>query len=110
MRVVSEANQREHWVKKAKRAKAQRSATKLLVATERFKQKLKTLGKATLVRHGPRFLDDDNLHGAFKAVRDGIADAFGVDDGPKGGVTWEYAQVKSKEYWVEILIWGDTSK
>jgi len=33
-----------------------------------------------LVRIAPRGLDDDNLGAAFKSVRDGIADALGIDD------------------------------
>jgi len=34
----------------------------------------------TMTRRG-RKMDDDNLGGAFKAVRDGIADALQIDDG-----------------------------
>ena len=33
-----------------------------------------------LTRIAPRMLDSDNLEGAFKAVRDGIAEALGIDD------------------------------
>lgn len=50
-------------------------------------------------------LDDDNLRGALKSVRDGIADALGVDDrDPR--VTWEYDQRRGKprEYAVEVEI------
>lgn len=45
----------------------------------------------TITRHGPRKLDDDNLQGACKAVRDGIADSVGVDDG-SDIYTWVYKQ------------------
>lgn len=45
----------------------------------------------TLVRVGPRALDDDNLAYAFKAIRDGVADALGVKD-HDARVTWAYAQ------------------
>jgi crossover junction endodeoxyribonuclease RusA len=51
-------------------------------------------------RHGKRTLDDDNLPTAFKHIRDGVADAIGIDDG-SARYTWEYAQVKSKEYKIE---------
>lgn len=47
----------------------------------------------TLVRVGPRALDDDNLAFAFKAIRDGVADALGVKD-HDARVTWAYAQEK----------------
>jgi len=33
-----------------------------------------------MTRHGERRLDDDNLESCFKAIRDGIADALGVND------------------------------
>lgn len=33
-----------------------------------------------LVRVAPRPVDDDNAKGCLKCVRDGIADAFGIDD------------------------------
>ena len=39
-------------------------------------------------------LDDDNLAGAFKAIRDEVAKYFGVGDGPKGPIKWKYAQKK----------------
>ena len=59
-----------------------------------------------LVRLSAGTLDDDNLRGALKGVRDGCADRLGVDDrDPR--VTWEYAQeaVKRGTYGVRIEIW-----
>ena len=50
-------------------------------------------------------LDDDNLRPALKSVRDGIADALGVDDrDPR--VSWEYGQLRgrAREYAVEVEI------
>jgi len=47
----------------------------------------KTRLVALLVRESMRALDGDNLAGALKAVRDGVADALGIDDrNPR--VTW----------------------
>jgi hypothetical protein len=50
-------------------------------------------------------LDDDNAQGALKNVRDGIADALGVDDRTPL-VEWRYDQTRGKprEYGVRILI------
>jgi hypothetical protein len=42
-----------------------------------------------LTRFATRKLDDDNLAAAFKAFRDGIADALGINDGGSA-VTWRY--------------------
>jgi hypothetical protein len=50
-------------------------------------------------------LDGDNLQSGFKAVRDGVADWLGVDDG-NGLVDWQYVQRSGKagEYAVEIEV------
>lgn len=56
--------------------------------------------RVRMVRVAPRPLDDDNLRAAFKAVRDGIAEALGVDDGPREGrVAWEYGQELGTAGW-----------
>lgn len=74
VQTVSESNGREHWAVKAKRTKRQRLAAKLLCP----KAELPAVVRLTRLSRGR--LDDDNLRGALKAVRDGIADAFGVPD------------------------------
>jgi len=44
-----------------------------------------------LERVAPRALDDDNLRGALKAVRDAVAEALGIDDADPR-VRWQYGQ------------------
>lgn len=56
-----------------------------------------------IVRIGPRKLDSDNCAGACKHVRDGIADAIGIDDGDPR-YTWIYDQEKGREYSVRITV------
>lgn len=46
----------------------------------------------TLTRVGPRRVDPDNLGNAFKAVQDGVAMAFGIDDGDETAVEWRYVR------------------
>lgn len=102
---VSEANSREYWRKKAARAATQRAATNLAIRGEIFRRKL-TLPmplRVTFTRLGVRELDSDNLQGAFKAIRDGLADAIGVNDKDKG-YTWVYLQEKAKQKAVRITI------
>jgi len=85
VQTVSEANQREHWSKKAKRAKRQRHAALLLAPRHSLPAVVR------LTRLSRSRLDDDNLRGALKAVRDGVADAFGVaDNDPR--LRFEYDQ------------------
>lgn len=47
--------------------------------------------QATWIRVGSRKQDDDNLRGAFKALRDALAELLGVDDGDQR-VAWGYDQ------------------
>ena len=95
----STTNLREHWAKRAKRAKGQRGAARLaLLPYARELRALAALGgviRAELVRVSPRTLDSDNLQGALKAVRDGVADALGLDDG-SARYRWEYSQSKGQ--------------
>lgn len=95
-------NLREHWAVKAKRVKAQRALTKTLLLsaaftwlrhwrTMRANERLRV--GVLLTRISPRQLDDDNLRGAFKAIRDEIAGQVGIDDRSSRYV-WEYHQRK----------------
>jgi hypothetical protein len=59
----------------------------------------------TLTRVAPRPLDTDNLSSAFKAIRDGVADALTVDDGDPR-LAWVYQQRRGqpREYGIAIRI------
>ncbi len=48
--------------------------------------------RVLLTRVSPRKLDSDNLQGAFKGIRDQVAEALDLDDGAEQW-QWEYAQV-----------------
>lgn len=58
-----------------------------------------------LTRLSPGKLDGDGLQAALKSVRDGIADALGVNDG-SDAVKWVYEQRKCKrgQFGVEVSI------
>ena len=95
VRIISEANSRQHWRKAAARKKLHRQTARLVL-----QQYARPMGEAerftiTLTRVAPRKLDDDNLASGFKAVRDGVADWLGIDDGSPR-ICWQYAQEKSK--------------
>lgn len=108
LKTVTESNAKEHWRTKARRAKGQRDASGLTIAAELHQCGLRD-GKSRLpltvllTRLAPGTLDDDNNVSAAKHVRDGVADALGIDDrDPR--VTWLYAQEKAKGYAVRITI------
>lgn len=104
IKTVSTMNVREHWAVRAKRSKSQREATHWACKSlERVEPPL----IITLTRIGSRKLDSDNLAASFKAIRDGVADWLGVDDGDER-LTWIYAQEKGK-YAVRIEFAPDRS-
>ena len=49
----------------------------------------------TLTRIAPRKFDGDGVVASCKHVRDGVADALGIDDGDER-ITWLYAQRKAE--------------
>ena len=105
IRTESEANLHEHRMVKANRVRLQRSITRTTIV-QHFGRGMAGAGYIiTLTRIAPRSLDTDNLARSFKGIRDGIADALGIDDGSKR-LTWNYAQEKGppKRYAVRIEI------
>ena len=101
LRTVSEANVKEHWAVKGKRAKTQKNAAYLKVRT--LLPDIKPVIVVRITRKAPRRLDDDNLARSNKAIRDGIARALRVDDATPL-VKWEYAQEKNKPKTYEVVV------
>lgn len=99
---VSEINVRKGWLAKARRVKSQRQQAYLL--TQALKS-LRLPATVRLIRVSPRILDDDNLRGALKAIRDGIADRLGIDDrDPR--MTWLYDQRKGRPKERAVEVWA----
>lgn len=105
MRTYSEANRREHWARRAARAKEQRAVAKAALAAWVDKARPELPLIVRLTRIAPRGLDGDNLQRSLKAVRDGVADALGVDDAD-ARVQWRYKQGRegTRYYAVRIEI------
>ena len=100
IRTVSESNTHEHWSDRAKRAKDQRRIVAACIGAALPRVVI------TLTRVAPRRMDSDNLEMALKAVRDGVADALGMDDGNRR-ILWQYAQMlpdKRDRFGVEVEI------
>jgi hypothetical protein len=110
MRLGAALNARVHWTKRAARSKKERATVGWAMRAHRRPILSRPPTTCTLVRIAPRMLDDDNLQGAFKSIRDEVASFFGVDDGPRGPIRWCYEQQKGepKQYAVHIcLTWED---
>ena len=124
LHTVGEKNQREHWSKKAKRVRAQRNATfvvlinhvraapfvrRVPIASQTFRPvgvELLCPITVTLTRISPprnQLRDDDSVVGSLAACRDGVADALGINDSDKR-VTWVYRQEKGDAFAVLISI------
>lgn len=98
LRICSEMNAREHWAKRAKRAKYQRElvTVALLAAGSDVREKLSSAGKivVTFTRRGGKRMDSDNAYIGFKHVRDAVAKWLRRDDADGTGVEWAFPVVQ----------------
>lgn len=102
LNLVSLDNARWHWAKKAKYVKDCRFVARAQVrAAIRYAVRLPLI--VTLTRYGWNEMDDDNLRGAFKPLRDGVADGLNLPN-DRDGVTWRYAQVVDRKHTPRIVV------
>jgi len=106
VKLRSTVNLREHWRVRAARAKATRHTAALVVRAHLGGRLPAGVLRVRLTWVHHRLADTDNLAVAFKAVRDGIADAFGLDDGDRR-LVWEYRQERGRpQVLVEVLAYN----
>ena len=84
LRLVSEANAREHWRARAARTKTQKLTVGLVLHSLVAAPPSPPVD-IVIVRTSPGTLDDDNLQGSGKHVRDAVAKWIGIDDGRRAG-------------------------
>ena len=85
-------NAREHWQQRHRRVKGERKTTAWVLATAR---RPAVPCSVLLTRVAPSGgLDDDNLAGSLKSVRDEVARWLGVDDKDRMTVRYRYAQAR----------------
>ena len=104
------ANLREHWATKAKRAKAHRSSAymalrPLLWDLNGAPPPVAVVLLTRVYASRGRRMDDDGAARACKAIRDGVADALGIDDGSER-VTWLVDQAKGDVPGVRIEVYA----
>lgn len=80
LRIESHLNAREHWAKKQKRVREERQWAKLAVRAAGWRELDEARYTVVIVRMGRREMNSDNVWGALKHVRDGIADGLGTND------------------------------
>jgi len=99
IKTVSGMNAREHWRKRSRRVKAERTAVAWALMG---KTPPKPPCVVKMTRLAPsNGLDGDNLQSSAKGVRDEIAKWIGIDD-KSPLVTWQYDQKRAKEYGVMV--------
>lgn len=90
IRTVPGLNAREDWRARSRRVKSERRTTALVLAS-RIPPVVPCSVLLTRVAASSG-VDDDNLAGALKAVRDQVAQWIGVDDRDRKTVRYRYAQ------------------
>lgn len=101
--IRSESNLRQHHMVRHRRTKAQHEAVQWSLRGVKPPQDASRI-VVTITRVGARKLDDDNLVGGCKFVRDAIARWIGIDDGNRI-YQWVYNQRAQRgERKVEITI------
>ncbi len=103
---VSENNVKEFWAKRYKRSSHQKRTILSILAQNKLS--ISVPCKVCMIRLSPRSLDSDNLQGAFKYIRDAIADYIipGLRPGQADSnleIEWEYAQQKSKKKGIKLI-------
>jgi hypothetical protein len=98
IKTVSLTNQREHWRVRHRRTRYEREAVSLLMP-----KGVPIPCTVRLTRISPGILDDDNLRGALKSVRDEIAKLSGVDDADPR-IRWEYDQHRAGARRYEVRV------
>ena len=99
----------QHWSKRHKKSKTNGNGLRFVLNTQPLSPQLPCC--VTLTRIAPRALDEDNLIGGMKNIRDYIADWLipglqaGRADSDKR-ITWNYSQEKRKpkEYALKVRI------
>lgn len=107
IKTVSETNTRDkHWAARHRRRAQQRQVAGLVTSGALAGSTVTGPLMVVLTRLAPSGgLDDDNLVSSLKAIRDGVADALGIDDAD-ARVSWAYDQRRAKrgQWAVEIRI------
>ncbi len=103
LRLASQSNAREHWTKTYKNKKTQHHIAALGMQGLNPIEYLGSELRVTLTRIGPRALDDDNIYGAWKFIRDAIAQCiWGGRMGQRDNLAqWVYEQ-KRGAYGIEV--------
>ena len=104
LHTTTRGNNRQHWRVDAKKTKIERETAFFMVRQYKLPP---APVKITLTRCGPRNLDKWNIPSALKAVIDGIADAYGIDDRHDDLLDFHFKQRKQSTYGVEVVIESD---
>lgn len=109
IRLISEANNHDHWAKKYKRQQQQQQRIKL--EWLHLRPDIKLPCEIHLIRYGKKELDYVNLVHSFKSIQDQIADCITpglapgqADSNPK--MTWKFSQKITKTYAIQIDIYA----
>ncbi len=103
MRLVNLANDHTHWRVRQRRAADQRGTAKVVARAHGVDGGIGLPLRVTITRIGPGRLDSDGLTISGKHVRDGIADALGIDDGDPR-IEWLVLAERAKTWSVRVVV------
>lgn len=103
IKVISEANCRDHWAVKSKRRQKQQQDITAMMMNALGGRKVELPCVVRLTRVGPKKLDDDNWANGAKGIRDAIARKLGVDDGDPR-IKFEYEQTPIRERSYNVIV------
>lgn len=90
-------NARRHWGERAKTARQDRFRAVAALHRAQWPRVLpwpRAVLWITLEMRRGKLMDDDNVTGVGKSIRDGIANYFDCTDAPDGPITWRYRAIR----------------
>lgn len=101
IRTTRGPNQSEHHYARHRRVKREHEAVAWVLPKERPPLPCEVVMTRITPARAGRLLDDDNIRGSLKAIRDAVAEWLGVDDGGPM-VKWSYRQERGDDWAVRI--------
>jgi len=106
LRLSNAANKRGHWALHSKASKQQRDLARTKTLDLESIGELVRLGEldrlaVAITRFAPKRMDSDGVIASAKHIRDGVAEALGIDDGD-GRVTYLPVQQRKGKYAVTV--------
>jgi len=103
-RLQNPTNARWHWTQRRKWAEQWRGIGRIECRLKLGRVNGAQVESVSFLCQVRRRFDSDNLAACCKPLRDGIADALEITDGPTGTTAWHYEQVVGSPPGVQVTV------